>query len=79
VAYLPGAFAAQPARRLGGKPHGQCHSRHSRVIGKLGNRAHYEYDESDVKKIVAALNKEIDALKVRMTDKGTKVAVDFKL
>jgi hypothetical protein len=50
-----------------------------RVIGKLGNRAHYEYDESDVKKIVAALNKEIDALKVRMTDKGTKVAVDFKL
>jgi len=50
-----------------------------RVIGKLGNRAHYEYDESDVKKIVAALNKEIEALKVRMTDKGTKIAVDFKL
>jgi hypothetical protein len=50
-----------------------------RVIGKLGNRAHYEYDESDVKKIVAALNKEIDALKVRMTDKGAKIAVDFKL
>ena len=50
-----------------------------RVIGKLGNRAHYEYDDSDVKKIVTALNKEIDALKIRMTDQGAKVAVDFKL
>jgi len=50
-----------------------------RVIGKLGNRAHYEYDESDIKKIVAALTREIEALKVRMTDKGTKVPVDFKL
>ena len=48
-------------------------------LASFGNRAHYEYDESDVKKIVAALSKEIDALKVRMTDKGTKVAVDFKL
>lgn len=50
-----------------------------RVIGKLGNRAHYDYDEGDVKKIVAALNREVEALKVRMTDKGTKIAVDFKL
>ena len=50
-----------------------------RVIGKLGNRAHYEYDESDVRKIVGALNKEIDALKGKMGDKSAKVAVDFKL
>jgi hypothetical protein len=50
-----------------------------RVIGKLGNKAHYEYDESDVKKIISALNKEVEALKVRMTDKGSKAAVDFKL
>lgn len=50
-----------------------------RVIGKLGNRAHYEYDESDVRKIVAALNKEVESLKVRMTDKSAKTAVDFKL
>ena len=32
-----------------------------RVIGKLGNKSHYEYDEKDVKKIVSALTKEIDA------------------
>jgi len=50
-----------------------------RVIGKLGNKSHYQYDEADVKKIVTALTKEIDALKSRMTEQGGRVAVDFKL
>lgn len=50
-----------------------------RVIGKLGNKSHYQYDEADVKKIVSALIKEIDALKARMTEQGNRVAVDFKL
>ena len=50
-----------------------------RVIGKLGNKSHYQYDEADVKKIVSALSKEIDALKSRMTEQGNRVAVEFKL
>lgn len=50
-----------------------------RVIGKLGNRSHYQYDDADVKKIVAALTKEIDALKARMAEQGSRVTVDFKL
>jgi len=50
-----------------------------RVIGKLGNKSHYQYDESDVKKIVAALSKEVDALKARMTEQGSRVAIEFKL
>jgi ABC-type Fe3+-hydroxamate transport system substrate-binding protein len=50
-----------------------------RVIGKLGNKSHYQYDEADVKKIVNALNKEVDALKARMTDQGSRVFVEFKL
>lgn len=50
-----------------------------RVIGKLGNKSHYQYDEADVKKIVAALGKEIDALKARMSEQGSRVAVEFKL
>jgi hypothetical protein len=50
-----------------------------RVIGKLGNKSHYDYSEADVKKIVAALNREIDALKVRMGDKPGRDGVDFKL
>lgn len=50
-----------------------------RVIGKLGNKAHYQYDDADVKKIVGALTKEIDALKARMSDQDGRVAVEFKL
>jgi hypothetical protein len=50
-----------------------------RVIGKLGNRSAYEFDESDVRKIVAALNREIEALKARMTSPGGKETIDFKL
>lgn len=50
-----------------------------RVIGKLGNKAHYQYDEADVRKIVGALNKEVDALKARMSDQGAKAGVEFKL
>lgn len=50
-----------------------------RVIGKLGNKSHYQYDDTDVKKIVAALTKEIEALRARMTDQGSRVAVEFKL
>lgn len=50
-----------------------------RVIGKLGNKSHYDYTEQDVKKIVTALYREIEALKVRMGDKTGRDEVEFKL
>jgi hypothetical protein len=50
-----------------------------RVIGKLGNKNAYQYDDSDVSKIVRALSKEIEALKARMTHSGSKDTVDFSL
>jgi ribosomal protein L7/L12 len=50
-----------------------------RVIGKLGNKSHYEYSDTDVKKILSALSKEIDSLKARLTAKGGKTEVEFKL
>lgn len=50
-----------------------------RVIGKLGNPFAYDYDETDVKKIVSALSKEIEDLRLKMMKKGTKAAVEFKL
>jgi hypothetical protein len=50
-----------------------------RVIGKLGNKHAYQYDEADVQKIVRALNKEVEALKVRMSHSGGKDAVEFNL
>lgn len=50
-----------------------------RVIGKLGNKAHYEFDDGDVKKIVNALSKEVDALRSRMSERGARETIDFKL
>jgi hypothetical protein len=38
-----------------------------------------EYTEADVKRIAAALLKEIDALKARMLSSGGKESVEFKL
>jgi hypothetical protein len=50
-----------------------------RVIAKLGNKNAYDYNEADVKRIVNALSKEVDALKARMMSTGGKEAVEFKL
>jgi ribosomal protein L7/L12 len=50
-----------------------------RVIGKLGNRSAYEYSEADVKRIASALSREIEALKSRMLQSGSKETVDFNL
>jgi ribosomal protein L7/L12 len=50
-----------------------------RVIGKLGNKNAYQFDDNDVQKIVRALTKEVDALKARMSSTGGKESVDFKL
>ena len=50
-----------------------------RVIGKLGNKSAYEFSEADVKKIVTALNREIETLKARMLSTGGKETVEFKL
>jgi len=50
-----------------------------RVIGKLGNKNAYQYDDTDVQKIARALTKEIDALKARMSHSVGKDTVDFEL
>ena len=50
-----------------------------RTIAKLGNKIAYEFDDSDVRKIAAALNREVEALKARMSSSGGKESVDFKL
>ena len=43
-----------------------------RIIGKLGNKSHYEYEEKDIKKIVGALSKEIEALRRKLSDQDGK-------
>jgi hypothetical protein len=50
-----------------------------RVIGKLGNKSAYEYDDADVKKIASVLSREIDSLRARMSSSGAKDVVEFSL
>jgi hypothetical protein len=50
-----------------------------RVLAKLGNKSAYDFDDGDVKKIVNALDREVENLKAKMSAKGSKEAVEFKL
>lgn len=50
-----------------------------RLIGNLANRTNYEFDAEDAKKIVRALQKEVDALKTRFNDNGGSQNAEFKL
>tara|TARA_Y100001934_G_C12129955_1_gene667375 strand:+ start:426 stop:653 length:228 start_codon:yes stop_codon:yes gene_type:complete len=50
-----------------------------RTIGKLGNKSSYDYDDKDVKKIIAALTKEVEAVKSRLSNSGAKDTIEFKL
>lgn len=50
-----------------------------RIIAKLGNKSAYDYSEADVKKIASALNKEVEALRARMSQTGGKDAIAFEL
>ena len=50
-----------------------------RIIGKLGNPNAYEYDDNDVRKIVKALNDEIEAMKTRMKNTKPSDDVAFRL
>jgi len=50
-----------------------------RVIGKLANKSHYEYSDADVKKIIQALSREVDSVKARLTQKGAKNEIEFRL
>lgn len=50
-----------------------------RVIGNLSNRALYEYSESDVSKIIGALNAEVTELKRKFTAGGPRQRPTFKL
>ena len=50
-----------------------------RIIGKLGNPNAYEYHDGDVRKIVKALNDEIEALKTRMKSTKPSDDVAFRL
>jgi ABC-type Fe3+-hydroxamate transport system substrate-binding protein len=50
-----------------------------RLIGNLSNRSSYEYTDEDVKKIVKALQREVDAVKARFEGPGKGTDPVFSL
>jgi len=50
-----------------------------RLIGNLSNRSAYQYDDEDARKIVRALQKEVDALKARFNAPGAAADSEFSL
>lgn len=50
-----------------------------RLIGNLSNRTSYEYTEEDTKKIIKALQRELDSLKGRFGEPGASNDSTFTL
>ena len=50
-----------------------------RLVGNLNNRSAYDYSEDDLKKIVKALNAEVDAMAARFRQTEGRSRPEFKL
>lgn len=50
-----------------------------RLIGNLSNRAAYEFTDEDARKIVRALQRELDLLKTKFSGTGGASDADFSL
>ncbi|QHS52371.1 hypothetical protein [Edaphobacter sp. 12200R-103] len=50
-----------------------------KLVGNLSNRAAYDYTDDDAKKIVRALQKEVDSIRSRFADNGDSTSLDFSL
>jgi hypothetical protein len=50
-----------------------------RLIGNLTNRAAYDFTEEDGKKIIKALQKELDGLRTRFTEGGGGSDREFRI
>lgn len=50
-----------------------------KLVGNLSNRAAYDFTDEDAKKIVRALQKEVDSVRARFSDSGGTSNLDFYL
>jgi ABC-type Fe3+-hydroxamate transport system substrate-binding protein len=50
-----------------------------KLIGNLANKANYEFTDEDAKKIVRALQREVDSIRARFADTGSASSLDFSL
>lgn len=53
--------------------------KHLKLVGNLSNRNNYEYSEQQVRKIVKALQEEIDGIRQRFQDADARKDNDFVL
>jgi hypothetical protein len=53
--------------------------REIKLVGNLANKSNYQYSDEDAKKIVRALQKEIETLKGRFSEGGAGGAIEFRL
>lgn len=50
-----------------------------RIVGNLSNKAHYEFTDADVNKIVSTLQREVAQLERRFKEPSLRARIDFKL
>ncbi|MCA0910072.1 hypothetical protein [Qipengyuania gaetbuli] len=50
-----------------------------RLVGNLSNKSAYEFTEDDARKIVKALQKEVDALKAKFSNDASSDGNEFQL
>lgn len=50
-----------------------------KLVGNLSNRSAYDFSEDDARKIVRALQKEVEAIRGRFADGGGSSNLDFSL
>lgn len=50
-----------------------------RLVGNLANRSNYEFTEADARKIIRALQRELDATKAKFSGGGAAADAEFKL
>lgn len=50
-----------------------------RLVGNLSNKSAYEYTDDDARKIVKALQKEVESLKAKFSDDAGSDGNDFQL
>lgn len=50
-----------------------------RLVGNLSNTSAYEYTDEDARKIVKALQKEVESLKAKFSDDAGSDGNDFQL
>jgi hypothetical protein len=53
--------------------------RELKLVGNLSNKAAYDFTDEDAKKIVRALQKEVDSIRARFADNGGTSNLDFNL